>query len=221
MAKILIVDDDPLLSEILRETLSQKRHVVEQAFEGKSALDFVSVYKYDLIILDWNLPALSGIEIAKRLKARSPATMILMLTSKAHAQDKLVGFESGVDDYMTKPVQMDEFGARVLALLRRSGFVEGRQITYKDLILELDTGVLKNADKQVVLPPKELELLELLMRHPDEHLSTEALLERLWGGNASRAALANCLKRLRSLLGTLGHRDSIETLSSHGYRLKS
>jgi DNA-binding response OmpR family regulator len=220
MAKILIVEDDLLLADILEKLLLQKRHIVEKAPDGLLALDFIAHHKYDLVILDWNLPKLSGVEIAKELKARDPSAMILMLTSKTQTQDKVEGFQSGADDYMTKPVAIDEFGARVLALLRRAGFKESRQLRYKNLVLELESGVLQNGDKQVSLPPKEFELMELLMRNTDNYLSTESVLERLWGGGSSRAALANCLKRLRSMLSLLGHGDSIETVASMGYRLK-
>jgi DNA-binding response OmpR family regulator len=116
MAKILIVEDDAVMADILRTILSEKRHVVEHAGDGGMALDCISHYKYDLIILDWNLPAYSGPQIAKQAKERSPSTMILMLTNKSHVQDKVEGFAAGVDDYMTKPVELDEFGSRVLAL---------------------------------------------------------------------------------------------------------
>jgi DNA-binding response OmpR family regulator len=220
MAKILIVEDDALVSDILRTTLSGKRHVVEQIADGAAAIECISHYKYDLIVLDWQLPSFSGPQIAKHAKERSPNTMILMLTSKSQVQDKVDGFTAGADDYMTKPVDIAEFGSRVLALLRRAGLSESRQLTYKNLVLDLDSGVLRNDTKQVTLPPKEFELLELLMKHTDTHLSTESLLERLWQGTSSRAALANCLKRLRNLLGTLGYSDCIETAPSLGYRLK-
>lgn len=220
MAKILIVEDDPLLAEILKATLAAKRHVVEHVNDGAAAMECIAHYKYDLLMLDWNLPGFTGPQIATQAKERSPATMILMLTSKSHVNDKVEGFTAGADDYLTKPVDLEELGSRVLALLRRSGLSESKQLTYKKLVLDVEASVLRNDKDQSTLAPKELELMEMLMRNTDSYLSTETLLARLWGGGGTRAALANCLKRLRGVLATLGCGECIETVASMGYRLK-
>ncbi|HEY9754902.1 MAG TPA: response regulator transcription factor [Oculatellaceae cyanobacterium] len=220
MAKILLADDDTMLSDILKQWLSRQHHVVEQVYDGQSALEYIRHYKYDLIVLDWNMPGMSGPEICTISKKEKADTLVIMLTAKTTTKDKVEGFDAGADEYVTKPVDGEEFCARVTALLRRSGVSDTKKLLYKDLALTPEAGTAVRGGRQFSLPPKELELLELLMQNPTRFFSTEILLDRLWGQNASRASLANCLKRLRALLTQGGEDDLIETVSGQGYRMK-
>ena len=220
MAKILLADDDTMLSDILRQWLHRQNHVVEQVYDGKSALDYIRHYKYDLLVLDWNMPGMSGPEVCSISKRENADILVIMLTSKSATKDKVEGFDAGADEYLTKPVDADMFCARVTALLRRSGVADSKKLIHKDLTLTPEAGTATRGSRQFALPPKELELLEILMQSPNRFFTTDILLERLWGANASRASLANCLKRLRALLNQSGEDDLIETVSGQGYRLK-
>jgi DNA-binding response OmpR family regulator len=220
MAKILLADDDTMLSDILRQWLERQNHVVEQVYDGKTALEHIHHYKYDLLVLDWNMPGMSGPEVCAVSKKEQSETLVVMLTSKAATRDKVEGFDSGADEYLTKPIDGDVFCARVTALLRRSGVGDSKKLIHKDLTLMPAAGTATRAGRQFALPPKELELLEIFMQSPNRFFTTEILLDRLWGPDASRASLANCLKRLRALLNQGGEDDLIETVSGQGYRLK-
>jgi DNA-binding response OmpR family regulator len=220
MAKILIVEDDEGMSDILRQCLSRLNHTVEQVYDGNTASDYLRTYKYDLMVVDWNLPGLSGPELCKLCKRDHANTSVIMLTAKSAIRDKLDGYNAGADEYMTKPFEVEEFTARVRALLRRSGAVGMRKLSYKELTLEPESGKATRGERQFSLPPKELELLEVLIQSPGKYFSTEGLVERLWGPEGSRASLANCLKRLRASLNQSGEEDLIETVSGLGYRLK-
>ena len=223
MAEILIVDDDLLLAQMLRDVLARHNHVVEQAHDGTSAMELLEFSQYDLLVLDWQLPKMSGVDICAQLKKKASSEravpLVLMMTAKGRLDDKVQGLNAGADDYMTKPVDFDEFTARITALLRRAGAESTIVLKYKDVVLEPESGTVKRGERKVKLGPKELELLELLMRQPGEYLSTEAILSRLWNAQGSRAGLANCLKRLRRQLQQGGEPDLIETSPGQGYRL--
>jgi len=220
MAKILVVEDDEVLSDILSGWLAQNNYASEVIYDGASAWELVKVYKYDLVILDVQLPGINGIDLCKKIKESTAPPLVLMLTSKNQLQDKVTGLNAGADDYLTKPVSMSEFAARIKALLRRAVTVDTKKMTYKDLILDPDAGTATRAGKVIALSPKEFELLEILIRQPQQFLTTEALLTRLWGATASRASLANCLKRLRAQLHIEGEPDLIQTVPGLGYSLK-
>jgi DNA-binding response OmpR family regulator len=223
MAKILIVDDDVLLAQMLSDVLVRHNHMVEQAHDGNSAMELLEFSQYDLLVLDWQLPQMSGVDLCSQLKKKASnqraAPLVLMTTARSRLNDKVQGLNAGADDYMTKPLDLDEFSARITALLRRAGAEAMTVIRYKDVVLEPESGTVKRGERKVKLGPKELGLLELLMRQPGEYLSTEAILSRLWNANGSRAGLANCLKRLRSQLQQGGEPDLIETSPGQGYRL--
>ena len=220
MAKILVVEDDAVLSDILKEWLALQNHAVEHTADGQAAWELTRLYKYDLIILDVQLPGLNGVDLCKKIKENPPCPLVLMLTSKNKLQDKVQGLNAGADDYLCKPVAMSEFAARIKALVRRASTSDKKNLTYNDLTLDLDAGTARRGAKVIALAPKEFELLEILMRRPQEFLTTEALLTRLWGADGSRASLANCLKRLRAQLHVEGQPDLIQTVPGSGYCLK-
>ena len=220
MAKILIVEDDLLFSSTLKDFLASQNHVVEAVHDGTLGLQYLQTYKYDLVILDWNLPGQSGPEILSHFKSQKDRSPVLILTARAQLEDKLRSFEVGADDYMTKPVTLQELAARVRALLRRSSTSPEKTLQYKDIAFQPASGRAMRGQRVIELTRKEAELLTALMQQPGEYLTSEALLERLWDGAGSRAGLANCLKRLRQQLNQDGEPDLIETVQGCGYRLK-
>lgn len=220
MAKILIVEDDQAMAEMLAALLAAQKHVIEVVGDGRACLERIFAYRYDLVLVDWRLPEISGIEVCKEIKSKFPTLPILMLTSNARIEDKELGLAAGADDYLTKPIDVREFAARVRAILRRSAADQENNLTYKDVVLDPVSGRCVRKNRQVALSRKEAELLEALMEQGQDHLTTETLISKLWGVDGSRAGLANCLKRLRIKLAELGEPDLIETLPESGYRLK-
>jgi len=222
MAKIFIIEDDSELSDTLKDCLKAEKHVVEQAFTGKEGLDQLRFYNFDLIVLDWDLPEMTGLQVCSEFRCRGGNTPILFLTGMRDISFKEAGFEAGGDDYLTKPFNMREFQARVKALLRRppsvvkQGMLKARDITI-DLTL---TKVLKNGE-EVKLNAKEFALLEFLMKHPGQVFSAEALLDRVWKStsDATSEAVTSVVKRLRKKLDSDGQPSLIKTMHGIGYKL--
>jgi DNA-binding response OmpR family regulator len=221
MAKILLVEDDEALRSMLADWLSMQLHVVEQVGDGIAAMEFLRSYKYDVIILDWQLPGLSGIDVCKQFRSMSGLTPVIMFTSQSDVSDKEEGLDAGADDYCTKPIDFVELAARMRALLRRTAIGPLQQVVGAGLILEPAMGRVVVGTQSVSLPPMEMELLELLVKNRGAYLTTDAIVARLWGDSGSRASLANCLKRLRQKLAVAGQSNLIETSSGLGYRIRA
>jgi len=182
MATILIVDDDQKLLAMLRRTLSYEGFRVVTASDGREALEQVEAQRPDVIVLDWLMPGLSGIEVVERLRAAHDETMILMLTARDAIEDRVEGLESGADDYLVKPFAPVELLARVHALLRRSAAAREEQpLAYADLTLDPMTRETRRGDRRFDLTPTEFDLLYYLMRHPRQVLRREQILEEVWG----------------------------------------
>jgi two-component system phosphate regulon response regulator PhoB len=222
-ARILVVDDEPDLLELVRLTLHQAGHQVDTATSGRAALDALRQRRPDLLILDLMLPDLSGTELCRRLRADSEfaSLPVLMLTAKADEVDRVVGFELGADDYVTKPFSTRELALRVAALLRRSQGTDG------DPQAILDHGPLRLdpsrhrcwvKGEEIPLTAKEFDLLQGLMTRPGRVLSREVLLEQVWGSDITVTVrtIDTHLKRLREKLGEAG--ELIETVRGVGYR---
>jgi len=223
MAKILLVEDDPDVQFTVQSGLSRESHTVEIADDGQRALERLACYQYDLILLDIDLPILSGVEVCKRYRVSGGKTPILMLTGKSSVPEKEAGLDSGADDYLTKPFDIRELLARLRALLRR-GHLTSSSNTLKIGGLELNTATRKinRQGVEIYLVPRDFELLELLMRYPDEIFSTEALLDRVWHNDKEVGpdALRSSLRRLRQKLGDT-ECSIIENIPKVGYRLSS
>jgi DNA-binding response OmpR family regulator len=221
MAKLLVVEDDQDLSRMVEDWLAFDHHRVELVHTGADALELLEVCKYDLIILDWELPQLSGLELCKLLRAKGDQTPVLMLTGKGSIQEKLVGFKAGADDYLTKPFHMKELAARVLALLRRPNAFVQDVLKVGNLSLDPARYEVTNNGAEVQLSPKEFALLEFLMRHPNQVFSPEALLERVWTTDAdvSPQTVRTCMGRLRQKIDHESQSSMIETLHGVGYKL--
>ena len=224
MAKILIVEDDAVLCETLTDWLTYQHYVVEVVKNGRTGLEALLIQKYDAVVLDWQLPELSGPEVCQQFRSKGGVTPILMLTGKSNIKDKTAGLDAGADDYLTKPFEMEELSARLRALLRRPIMsVTGNVLKINDLELDATKHSVSKCGVEVSLLPKEFSLLEFLMRHPDELFSGEALIERVWRSEeyVTSDAIRSTLMRLRKKLAVPEGPPQIVTLHGLGYKLKS
>lgn len=223
MAKILIVEDDAHLLEDVVDWLQFEQHTVESVKDGKEGDERLRFYKYDLVILDWELPGMHGIEVCSRYRAGGGLTPILMLTGKGHINDKEQGLDAGADDYLTKPFHLKELSARVRALLRRPATMTGAVLECADLKLDTNTKKLTKGSKDITLSPKEYALLEFFMKHPNEVFSQEALLERVWSSESESSVFSvyTAVKSLRKKISEGDEKKSVlATVHGLGYRLE-
>ncbi len=228
--RILIVEDDAQLSEVLTEALARRQYVVEVARDGVAAWELVEAIAFNLIVLDVTLPRMNGIQFCQRLremearqsKQRS-AVPVLMLTARDTVADKIVGLDAGADDYVTKPVDLEELMARVRALLRRGLPVSEFHLHWGDLRLNSSTHEATYSNQVLTLTPTEYALLELLVTSGRRILSRSGMIEQLWTADDSPVAetVTSHIRGLRQKLKALGApEDFIETVHGLGYRLK-
>lgn len=223
MSKILLVDDDRDLAQMIKSWLESQGFILELAGDGLKGDMYVKQGSYDVIILDWDLPGMSGVDICKRYRATGGTTPVLLLTGKGEISDKEFGFAVGADDYLTKPFNMRELAARVKALSHRVSKVEATTITIGRLELNTKTRrVFKNGSEIQVLP-KDFAMLQFLMQHPDEVFSTDVLLNRVWSidSDATSDAVRTSIKRLRQSLDEDEQSSVIENIRGIGYRLSA
>ncbi len=223
MAKILLVEDDKTIGKLVALQLEREHHLVERVDTGKDALFNLRVHDFDLVILDWMLPDLSGLEVCKGYRDGGGKSPILMLTARGEAQDKVSALDTGADDYLVKPFVPEELLARVRALLRRPNLMTGKQISVQDIVLDTASRQITRSGNHVELTAKEFALLELLMRHPNQSFSVEAILDRLWKSEttASLETVRTHVKTLRRKLGDSEESPIIRTKRGLGYRIVS
>ncbi len=223
MAKILLIEDDVEFSGIVQGWLSNEHHSVEVVHDGSEARDRLQVYEYDLLILDWQLPGLSGIEVCKEFRSQGGVTPILMLTGKSAVTEKETGLDSGADDYLTKPFHMKELSARVRALLRRASRGTSNVLTIGGLVLDPSNYSVARDGTEIQLQKREFALLEFLMRNPNRVFSSEALLERVWATEADVTpdAIRVYIMRLRKKIDEGAKSSMIQTVHGVGYKLQT
>ena len=223
MAKILFVEDDAGLAAMVVEWLSCQHHSIEHLVDGQQGLNYLQYGKYDLAIIDWNVPGTNGLDICKQHRQKGGATPIIMLTARGAELDKENGLDSGADDYLTKPFSVKELSARIRALLRRPNTVVANVLQIKDLTLDPVKHTLHRDGKEIHLLPREFTLLEFFMRHPDELFSSDALLDRIWHSDseATPDAVRTCMKRLRRKIdgSTDEEKSYIKTVAKLGYKM--
>ncbi|HEY9712502.1 MAG TPA: response regulator transcription factor [Chroococcales cyanobacterium] len=220
MAKILIIEDDKALCATLESWLKFQHHTVECSYNGADGRSLLRDFRFDIVILDLSLPDIQGTEILREFRAQHGQTPILILTGKSDIKDKEAGLDMGADDYLTKPFDVNELGARVRALLRRP-------VQYVAAILEAGDIRLDPVNHQVTkggvplkLFPREFTLLEFLMRHQNTLFSTEALIEHVWESKigASAETLRTAVRRLRRQIDATGEPSLIENIHGVGYK---
>lgn len=224
MAKILLVEDDGSAVQFVTSWLTAERHVVEVARDGADGLEFMLMTEFDVILLDWDLPSMSGHEVLKQFRAKGHTTPVIMLTAKSTIEDKETGLDSGADDYLTKPYALMELSARIRVQLRKTSKQTQNQLVSGDIVVVPDQLRVTRAGKEIELLPKEFSLFEFFMRNPDRVFSAEAIMQRVWQSetDATTDAFRSCLKRLRQKLALPGEgKPVIETIHGAGYRFNS
>jgi two-component system response regulator MprA len=222
MTTILVVDDDRKITDMLRRTLIYEGYRVATAADGEEALIKAQSERPDLVILDWLMPKLNGLDTAKLLRESSPVP-ILMLTARDAVENRVEGLDSGADDYLVKPFAPEELLARIRALLRRTDTTEkGSILAYADLTLDPLTRETKRGARSFNLTPKEFDLLSYFMRHPRQVIPRERILQDVWGydfdGNGN--VLEVYVGYLRTKTEAGGEARLIHTVRGVGYALR-
>lgn len=220
MSKILFAEDDTLLAQAVQKWLESEKYTVEHVPTGTEAGERLVAFTYDAIVLDWQLPGKSGVQVCREFRARGGVTPIIMLTGLAELNDKITGLDAGADDYLTKPFQMQELTARLRALLRRPALYGGDEITAGNITVNTRSRAVTIYGAPVKLQPKEYAILELLARHPNTVFSGEEILSRIWADAAgvSTESLYTYIKTLRKKLSKDGV-SPIRTVHGQGYCL--
>ena len=220
---ILLAEDDRRLGTLISHMLKKEHHTVEWVTNGKDAYDYASLTTYDLLILDWMMPEINGIDVCLQLRKEDYNGAILMLTARDALDDRVKGLDAGADDYLLKPFAFEELFARIRALARRSNHsIQKEIIEARGLTLNCtDHTVMLNGDK-IHLTPREFQLLELLMRNAGQVLPREMILDRVWGfdNEVSTNTLDAYIKLLRKKLEKPGDQALIQNVRGVGYKLE-
>ena len=221
MSHLLLIEDDEGIVRFLSRALTYEGYQVDVATDGETGLALARANMPDLVVLDWMLPGMDGLEVARRLRAMGDV-LILMLTAKTSVADRVQGLDMGADDYMVKPFNMDELLARIRALLRRSRQETPKVYRFADLELDTGTHEARRGERVIPLTAKEYELLELFMRHPRQVLTRDQIYEQVWQYDFGAASnlLEVYIRYLRRKLEEGGEPRLIHTLRGVGYVLR-
>ena len=220
-ARVLVVEDDEEIADVLRRSLRQEGYEVRTSADGIDALDVAAGFVPDLVVLDLGLPRLDGVEVCRRLREEGDVP-ILMLTARAETEDRVGGLDSGADDYLVKPFERQELLARIRALLRRRPPRGAASLSVGDLTLNPDTREVKRGERELELTNREFELLEYLMRNERLVVSRERLLDDVWGYDPTAATntIDVFVSNLRRKLEVGGEPRLLHTKRGAGYVLK-
>lgn len=221
--RILLIDDDEQLMEILANKLIEQHYAVDIANTGEMGWEFILLFNFDLVVLDWMLPDIDGIALCKQIRTENYKMPIMLLTARDRHSDKVMGLDAGADDYVVKPFNFDELTARIRALLRREINISSPILQWQDLSLDPKTHEVKYQGQLIPLTPKEYALLELFMRHPLQVFSPGAIIDNLWAGEDAPGseAVRTHIKGLRQKLKAVGmDKNTIKTVYGIGYRLQ-
>lgn len=220
MATILVAENEELLLGAVVDALTSEGHKVSPAKSGTDAKALCEIAAFDLLILDWNMPGCSGVEVSKCYRQQGRAEPILFLTSRNDIEDKETAFAGGADDYLTKPFQLRELLVRVRALLRRPvGFVEN-SIKLGAASFDPKSGIINCGEQKVKLQPREAEVLLFFVKRPRQVVKAEAVRTAVWGADSdgSDVALRACLVKIRKVLAAIDLEKCIETVHGFGYQ---
>jgi two-component system phosphate regulon response regulator PhoB len=225
-ATILVVEDEQAIAEMIVTSLEMAGYQVKRAANGQIAYQMVLNTAPDLILADWMMPMMTGIELAQRLKREENTAEIpiILLTAKSEEDAKIKGFDAGIDDYVVKPFSPRELLARIKAVLRRGhADTEGKGLTAGQLVLDRSAKKASIAGEALSLGPIEFRLLEFFILHPERVYSREQLLDRVWGGNVyvEDRTVDVHIRRLRKSISILNHDTMIQTVRGAGYRFSA
>lgn len=219
--RILIIEDDEEILRVLKRVLTYEGYIVDTALTGQAGLTLAREQMPDLVVLDWMLPKMDGLEVCRRLQKLGNQP-ILMLTAKDNTQDRVEGLDAGADDYVVKPFEIEELLARIRALLRRTAADSVKVLEFEDLILDSSTRKARRGDREIELTAKEYDLLELFMRHPSQVMTREVIFDRVWdydfGGESN--VLDVYIRYLRQKLEEEGESRLIYTVRGVGYVMR-
>lgn len=219
MAKILLVEDEAQAAAMVQEWMQLQGHRVELAGCAEDALQLLSNFEYDIILLDWNLPGISGLELCKRYRMQGGKTAILFLTGKGDIDDRAEGLDTGADGYLVKPFDVRELAARVRGLLRRPAAAECKTLSAQGLVLNTANRSITSGDKFEVLRAKECEVLEYLLVNRGSAYTSKQLIAALWPADStsSNSTVRQVINTLRQKLTSVGHEQLIVTAAGSGY----
>jgi len=222
LARVLVVEDDQEIAQVLQRSLRLEGYEVKLAQDGQAALDVAGAFNPDLVILDLGLPKVDGLEVARRLRAHDDVP-ILMLTARDALESRVVGLDSGADDYLVKPFERQELLARLRALLRRRPPRGSASVVVGDLSLNPDTHEVKRSERDIELTQREFELLEYLMRNERIVVPRQRLLEEVWGYDpfATTNTIEVFVSNLRRKLEAGGEARLLHTIRGAGYVLRA
>lgn len=221
--RVLIIEDEHRLSNVIKKGLVEDGFAVDQAFDGEEGLFLAESESYDLIILDLTLPKIDGIKVCSQLRKKNIKTPIIMLTARITMEDKIKGLDIGADDYMTKPFSFLELRSRIHALIRRSKQHASSELSVADMKIDLLKHTVKRAGKAIQLTTKEFAILEFLMHHKDEVISRTMILEHVWDYNFD--GMSNIvdvfIATLRKKIDNGHKKKLIHTIHGAGYKLSN
>jgi DNA-binding response OmpR family regulator len=221
--RVLIVEDDRNMAALLQKGLEEENHIVSLAFEGRAGLELAESYQFDVIVLDWMLPRMDGIEVARRIRKTGKATPILILTARDAVPDIVKGLDAGADDYLTKPFSFAEFLARLRALGRRTTDAHpSPRLEIADLVMDPSTRQVFRGNHEIQLTATEYRLLEFLLRRSGRVASRRAIVEAVWGleADVEENTLDAFIRLLRTKVDE-GHKQKlIHTARGFGYSVK-
>ena len=221
--RILVAEDDPPVASFLRKSLEAEQYAVDTAADGAEAKYMAESYDYDLLILDINLPKMTGFEVLKEVRQKKPHVAILILTGNNHVLDRVKGLDLGADDYLTKPFSVSELSARIRALIRRSGRPFEAVLKVDDLVLDRVQRVVRRGDQRIELTPKEFGLLEFLMRNAGRRVTRGMIVENVWnlGFDTTTNVVDVYINYLRKKVDVGHERKLIRTIRGVGYQVGS
>ena len=221
---VMVVEDDAAIATLLRYNLEKSGYRVEEAVDGQEAVTRIAETKPDLVLLDWMLPTMSGIEVCRQIRRR-PETRelpVIMVTARAEDQDAVRGLNTGADDYITKPFSVEALLARVRALLRRSNTIVAKgTLAFHDISMDLTSHRVNRNGRKLHLGPTEYRLMEFFLQHPRRVFTREELLDAVWGKDihVEPRTVDVHIRRLRRAINADGELDLVRTVRAAGYAL--
>jgi len=219
--RILVVEDEPRMAEVIRQGLEEEAYAVDVVGNGVEVLSWVESAGYDIVLLDIMLPDMNGFDVCRQIRAKGYRMPILMLTARDALPDKVEGLDSGADDYLIKPFAIEELTARLRALARREGPSKSAELKVGDLALDTTTKLALRAGETIVLTAKEYALLEFLMRHPNQVMSRDQIIDHVWNMDfaADSKLVEVYIYNLRKKIEGKSTTRLIQTVRGLGYRI--
>lgn len=222
MAKILIVEDSPDLGPQLCTWLTNEGQICELAGTGEDAVQLLINFSYDIVLLDWQLPGMSGLDVCRKFRQMGGESFVIFLTGKSDIDSKEQALNLGADDYLTKPFEFRELFARIKTMLRRPAGLLKEELVIGQVALDVKSRIVSTPAKSVQLMPKESALLEFLMRHPNRTFGAKDLLKSVWPSECDTGAdtVRSWMLKLRSKLAQIESESLVKTVSRSGYMIE-